>query len=402
MAFDLASAKPAQGFDLASAKPVQSDEPGWFEPGSKSEAAIRGFSQAATMRFGDEIQAYLRAIPDIGSKEGYFATANRLKQEERGANSTAANTNPGSYLAGSVAGALPQAANIASVARTAAPIAGSVAAGRAAAAGGAGAVYGAAQGAGNANTMSEVPGEMAQGAAIGGAVNAAIPVAGAALSAAGRYGTKAVQGATKANEALPPGITRNSVGNLVNEAGEVVNRLGKKIAGPEWANVDKGSSLKTGSAIAQGAAPSLGGLAGYFSGPGSNDPAQSIADKLGNAAKGAAVGWGASKAAPIVGAAVGGLKSAGQAMLRGGGNVFSSELGQTAASAGATAASPFGRITDYLTQAEGATNPEVQQAAEQAQQIVDEGDEAKKRKAAMALSADPTGRAVGNSTSPVR
>lgn len=79
---------------------TQAPAPGWFEPGSKSEAALRGFSQGATLGFGDEIQALMRTI---GSDQTYT----QLRDQERGANSAAAEANPGSYIAGNVAGSIP-------------------------------------------------------------------------------------------------------------------------------------------------------------------------------------------------------------------------------------------------------------------------------------------------------
>lgn len=81
--------------------PKSKEEPGWFEPGSKSEAALRGFSQGATLGFGDEIQALVRSV---GSDKSY----SQLRDEERNANDAAAKANSGSYLAGNVAASLPQ------------------------------------------------------------------------------------------------------------------------------------------------------------------------------------------------------------------------------------------------------------------------------------------------------
>ena len=64
---------------------------------------------------------------------------------------------------------------------------------------------------------------------------------------------------------------------------------------------------------------------------------------------------------------------------------------------------PFGRISNYLAQVSGNDNPQVQQAAEQAQAAIGDGtDDEAKRKAAMTLTGTPEGRAVGNSNSPTR
>jgi hypothetical protein len=82
------------------AAPTTKEEPGWFEPGSKSEAVARGLSQGATLGFGDEIQAALRApFSD--------QTYSQLRDEQRTQNEAARTKNPGSYLTGNVVSSLP-------------------------------------------------------------------------------------------------------------------------------------------------------------------------------------------------------------------------------------------------------------------------------------------------------
>lgn len=114
MAFDINSAKemevkPKAKFDLGSAKPVEPSAPApkaeadWFQPGSKSEAAVRGFSQAATLGYGDEIQAALRSL--FGDQK-----YTELRDQERTANTRSAQENPASYTAGGVVAALPAGA----------------------------------------------------------------------------------------------------------------------------------------------------------------------------------------------------------------------------------------------------------------------------------------------------
>ena len=76
------------------------EEPGWFQPGSKSEAAVRGFSQTATLGFGDEIQAGIRSL--LGS--GKYS---ELRDEQRAANRSASEENPEAYMAGSAAAIAP-------------------------------------------------------------------------------------------------------------------------------------------------------------------------------------------------------------------------------------------------------------------------------------------------------
>lgn len=158
--------------------PTKQAEPGWFEPGSKSEAAVRGFSQGATLGFGDEIQAGIRAGVDklTGNTDKSFTDQYaQYRDEERKANTAAAEKNTASYVAGNIAGAAPSA--IAAI-----PTAGV----KAAAAGGAG--YGAVTGLGTGEgTVGEQAKNVAANAAIGGVaapvVNAAAPVIGAAATA---------------------------------------------------------------------------------------------------------------------------------------------------------------------------------------------------------------------------
>jgi len=347
MAFDLSSAKPdTGGFDLSSAKPdteapkeVKKDEPGWFMPGSKSEAAVRGFSQAATMGFGDELQAYLRGV----AKEGkYSDNVQKLKEEERTANANAAQANPMSYIAGGVVGAAPQALNIGAVARNASTMTGSKLLGAAGGAG-AGGTYGAVQGAGQAETMSDVPSEMLKQGAVGAA-------------------TGALQGSL-AGQATPKTVPPRAPGK---------ETLGKEIVD---AALDKGKEFMKGSAARHvpgwlGAAS--GGAAGYSSG---DDPYSKIANTAVGAATGFAVGEATSKAPSIS-------------------KVAQSKYGSAAA------VEPFKRISDYISQTRNATNPEVQAIAREAQAM--SGNDDDKRKAAMGMQASPTGRAVTNSNSPVR
>lgn len=81
-----------------SAAPVPKQKPGFLQPGSKSDSFIRGASQAATLGFGDEIQALMRTL---GSDQTY----SQIRDDQRGANAAAADTNPASFMAGSLVGA---------------------------------------------------------------------------------------------------------------------------------------------------------------------------------------------------------------------------------------------------------------------------------------------------------
>lgn len=162
-------------------------EPGWFEPGSKSEAAVRGFSQGATLGFGDEIQAGIRAGVDKltgGTDKSFTDQYAQYRDEERNANKAAAATNTGSYMAGNVVGMAPSA--IAS-----APTAVS---GRLATAGGA--AYGTATGFGNAEgSAGDQALQTITGTATGGAVGAVSNVAAPVIKQVGSAAMKAVPAA---------------------------------------------------------------------------------------------------------------------------------------------------------------------------------------------------------------
>ena len=147
------------------AKAVAS-KPEWFMPGSKSEAALRGLINAATLGFGDEIQAGIRAP---FKDESYV----QLRDEERQKETDAIKTNPGSYLAGAIVPSIMQGGNVANVARTASstliPRAAPVLSGV-----GTGALYGGLAGAGNSNStnVTDVALDTVKGAGVGAASGA--------------------------------------------------------------------------------------------------------------------------------------------------------------------------------------------------------------------------------------
>lgn len=359
---------------------AQPEEPGWFQPGSKLEAAVRGFSQAATFGFGDEIQAFLRAI---GGEGNYLDRVKQLKQEERDANIAAQQTNPNSYLAGNLVGSLPQAANVVSVARSAPTLAGQALRG-----GAAGATYGAVQGAGQADTMGQIPETALKSAALSGMINAAVPVAGAGLS---KLGEKAAPIASKAAEKLPENTVRLSNGDLFNTAlKRYVNRQGQA-TGPKIVEVGEDGlpivvkAKSQGSAMAAGAAPTLGTSGGAVFGAlqdvASQDPVEAGVERAKNAVQGAALGWGAAKGATMAGRALDVAKTAGQASARAVGSGLQSPGGELAArtATSTTVQQPFAKINEYL----GATNDE-------------------RRKNAMEQQNSPQGRAQTNGESPLK
>lgn len=65
-----------------------------------------------------------------------------------------------------------------------------------------------------------------------------------------------------------------------------------------------------------------------------------------------------------------------------------------------TSVGPFGKLNDFLAQAEGTQDPQVLAEAQRAQGLVDESNPDSKRIAAMSLQSSPYGRAVSNSLSP--
>lgn len=106
---ELVSKLKANGMDTSGLEPAPAQEPGWFEPGSKSEAAVRGFSQGATLGYGDEIQAAIRAGIDkiSGDKRPVTDIYTQLRDEERAANKAAQEANPKSYGAPEVIASMP-------------------------------------------------------------------------------------------------------------------------------------------------------------------------------------------------------------------------------------------------------------------------------------------------------
>lgn len=106
---ELAAPKWDETSDVKASAPAPAAAPGWFEPGSKSDAVTRGFSQMATLGFGDESQAALRAFLDSNKNPGesYVDAYRRLRDEDRTNNSNAQQANPGSYLAGGAIAAAP-------------------------------------------------------------------------------------------------------------------------------------------------------------------------------------------------------------------------------------------------------------------------------------------------------
>ena len=173
----------------APAPAAPAEEPGYFMPGSKTEALARGFSQGATLGFGDEIQAGIRRLGGLTGITDETRTYDQLRDEERGSNAAAAQANPGSYLAGNVAAALPSGAY--GLGKTAAM--------SALKSGGIGAVQG--LGTSNAEDVGGMAADAAKGAAIQGATAGTLTGVGNAIKAGtGALGVQAIK-----NAKLAPG-----------------------------------------------------------------------------------------------------------------------------------------------------------------------------------------------------
>jgi hypothetical protein len=126
------------------------------------QSALRGFNQAVTLGFWDEIEAGLRAAPAALSKDKKFSEEYRkIRDAERAANAQALQDRPLVYGTGSAFGTVPGAGY---VAKGAAAMPSAISAGSNAAVNAG--ILGAVQGAGNAQEMTDVPAEATRGAAL--------------------------------------------------------------------------------------------------------------------------------------------------------------------------------------------------------------------------------------------
>lgn len=241
-------------------------EPGWFEPGSKSEAVVRGLSQGATLGFGDEIQALIRSV--TGPE-----TYTQLRDEQRAANDASRNANPGTYTAANLAGSAPAfLAGPGALAGT-----GTVAR----AAGGMGAVSGAAALGGSQGSASEQLADAAlgatTGAVLGGAAQGISSVAGRAADALKGIGAKAPSLAETAASMPGAGAAKVIAANraAASKGVQLIND-NKLLRGVVGAGVGAGTAKLTGTD------PTVGAVLGAFGGSRAKDLApivQSVAGK---------------------------------------------------------------------------------------------------------------------------
>jgi hypothetical protein len=167
---------------------------------TKTESALRGAAQSATLGFGDEIEGLIQAaLPVPGDTGSFFDRYRKWRDVSRTTDARASAANPKSSLAGGLAGAAVTAPALAALAP--APLAGAGLVARTAqgikTAAPIGAVYGA--GSSDATTIGGLATDSALGAAgaglVGGGVSAVAPPVAAWLKArALEYGRKALSG----------------------------------------------------------------------------------------------------------------------------------------------------------------------------------------------------------------
>jgi hypothetical protein len=100
--------------DLTQHEPAQvstkQEEPGYFQPGSKSEAVVRGASNAATLGLGKYIGGAVNGLVNGDPNKGTWQNIKDAVNSEVQANQTSQAQNPGSYMAGNVVAGLPMGA----------------------------------------------------------------------------------------------------------------------------------------------------------------------------------------------------------------------------------------------------------------------------------------------------
>lgn len=442
----------------ASQKDPKKEEPGWFQPGSKSEAAVRGFSQGATLGLAPRISALLSP----------GAYSNNLKQY-LAADKAAAEAHPVVSAVGNLVGGAPSiiASGAGSIPMQIAKQTG----------------IGALSGAGNAQEGSVLRDATTSGA-VSGALAGALPAVGKVAG----MGLDTIRGKADPKQLAEAAITyKNSLGGNVKagkpidfnnpkemdalfaraknptyepDAGAVLqNKLQKTynntpIVNKQGIETDAKFATEAGKPLLDSVASARGdntirNLLHASGKPNINeigidkpDWKQIVASHnlknaneagrtvLGSAVGGAALGGAgtaiatggdldktlsAAGAGGVTGALAGGRYNAvrNTSKLRmpyelptvpgvGAANAeLANAVGGDIKEKLNVPSNPFGKITDYFKQSAGATNPRVTEMAQAAQETSDSDPDAK-RKAAMVLQSSPEGRAVGNGDSPVR
>lgn len=192
------------------------EEPGWFEPGSKSEAAVQGFSSGSTLGLGPLAAPYIRRANDYLT--GGNTSLEDFRNQQVDIRDRAEQLHPGVTLTGSLAGglAMPMAgAKTVSGLVRGSGLAGKLA-GASAGAATAGGIQGTVQGAANKAMEPDASlGDVGHAATVSGATGAVLggtmPILGSGVVKAGTY--------------LAP-----KAGNLINKLGET--GLGQKYMAP--------------------------------------------------------------------------------------------------------------------------------------------------------------------------
>ena len=361
-------------------------EPGFLEPGSRSDAIIRGFSSGATLGLAPKISAGINSLfgnGDYKSNLKQYLDANRTAQE----------THPTASLVSNAVGSLPStiAAGVGSLPMQIAKGAGMSALD----------TYG-----NTTKTGMDAAKDVAQGAAIGGGTTAALPVLGKIAKGATNLvvgtsnPTKLAAAVSKLGDKapmVPPSYAPQSAKDAYRK--EIIDMSNA---------ANKGSALKE--ILPEMAKQSVYGAGAGFVGSG-GDMDRALQGGIAGATSGALTGGSRvlsgdsaklrmpGKADELTSILDAGVRSPAAGVVN---QFFGQQMAGVAKELGGTSTSPFGKLTDYMKQAQGTTNPAVQQVAEQAQQIADSNDPDAKRKAAMVLQDTPEGRAVGNSSSNVR
>lgn len=358
------------------------EEPGWFMPGSKSEAAVRGFAQGATLGLAPQISAMLSP----GDRKQNLA-------EYLAANRAAAEAQPGTSLVSNLIGGAPSM-----IAAGAGALPAQIAKG----AGLSGLeTLGSSQ-----RTGMDLAKDVATGTAIGGGTTAALPLLGKVIKGGANLvvGSPSMSKLEKAALNLGEKAPMKPPSYAPPAAHEAYRQ--EIIAAANAAN--KGKALKEilPEAMKQSA---YGAGVGYVGSGGDLDAA--LKGGLAGAATGAATGGSRVLSSDAAKLRMPGkadeftsiLDAATPSTLTGTINqVGAQAVAEQIKEAGGVSTSPFGQLTNYIRQASGSTNPAVQEAATQAQQAIDPNDPDSKRKAAMALQSTEEGRAVGNSSSNIR
>lgn len=389
---------------------------------SKWESLLRGAIQGSTMGFGDEAQAAIRALspiqinateggwPTIGKNED-FGEYKKLRDAERANNATSAADNPGTTLVGNIAGSLPQGI----AAARGATLAGGNMLKQAMGAGKVGAKIGAIQGLGNTEDIANVP-QVAQDVAVntglGAASNAAaIPIAKGVSTGLNKLSMDKLAALLKKNPSMPA-TAQAAEASIPATATSVLPQISMPALGAlggmgyrniqsdnptDWSTDPYSAAIDTGIAGAGGAALGVAAKYGTKIGGTVAGKTADLAKQGYNAARAKTDPW-VNKIADNERETVDMLKGyLGQA----GEVVDNLATHGTSNKPMAQTPSATQTFSDYLKNTKSG-NPQVQQAAKQAEQAVGDGaDDAVKRQAAMELQSSSTGRAVTNTESSV-